>query len=188
MKNFIKRTFTKAIAVAAAASIAAGVLAGCNTQPNVEKDDVETGFQSIMQSIEIGNETFRMCVDGYEYNNDSHILAVDVSVANFSDKDITIVSGTAGEGEVSVKAYADAVTSLEGSPLNGVDFASDESCLWGKTVSAKTGSSAGVAIGKLYFQVIPKYKDWNAVTMIATVNSSNITDTSEGKLEFVINR
>lgn len=190
MKKFFNRAFTKAIAVAAAASIVTGVLAGCNVQPDVEKEDVETGFQPVTQSVEIDNETFSMTVNGYEYDNNSKLLTVKVTATNASDHAVTI-NGSEGV-TASVKAYADAITDLNQGKLKMTVNASNGLSIWNKTVPAKVGASDGVVSGNLYFRVDSEYKNWKAVTMIVNVvdnaskNKADISDS--GKLEFVINR
>lgn len=192
MKNFIKRTFTKAIAVAAAATIATGVLAGCNVQGNVEKDDVETGFQPVTQVTEINNEDFILSVTGYQYDNDSKVLAVNVTAANYSDQAVKITNADQSNGVyASAHAYADAETNLGTAALSQATFGNNGVSLWGKTVPAKVGASAGVATGSLYFNVGSKYKDWKAVTM--TVSIKDATDPNPATIEnadlnFVINR
>lgn len=192
MKNFIKRTFTKAIAVAAAATIATGVLAGCNIQPNVEKDDVETGFHPVTQVTEINDEDFILSVTGYQYDNDSKVLAVNVTATNYSDQAVTITNTVPATGVyASAHAYADAETNLGTAALSQATFGNNGVSLWGKTVPAKVGASAGVATGSLYFNVGSKYKDWKAVTM--TVSIEDATDPNPATIEnadlnFVINR
>lgn len=184
MKNFIKRTFTKAIAVAAAATIATGVLAGCNVQGNVEKEDVETGFQPITQSVEIDDETFSMTVNGYEYDNDSKLLTVNVTATNASDQAVTFANDTSNKGYALATAYADASTNLGNKPLGGVGIASGMS-LWGESVPAKTAASDGVVNGNFYFKVDSENKNWKAVTMIVDVK---VDDTNTENMKFVINR
>lgn len=192
MKNFIKRTFTKAIAVAAAATIATGVLAGCNIQHNVEKDDVETGFQPVTQVTEINDEDFILSVTGYQYDNDSKVLAVNVTATNYSDQAVTITNTVPATGVyATAQAYADAETNLATAVLSQASFGKNGVSLWDKTVPAKVGASAGVATGSLYFNVGSKYKDWKAVTM--TVSIKDATDPNPATIEnadlnFAINR
>lgn len=187
MKNFIKRTFTKAIAVAAAATIATGVLAGCNVQTDVEKEDVETGFQHITQSVEIDNETFSMTVNGYEYDNDSKILTVNVTATNASDQEVTFADDTSEKGNAVVTAYADAATQLDNEALTGATFENNHMSLWKKSVPAKTAASDGVVNGNFYFKVDSENKNWKAVTMIVEVSVDG-TESNNEKFEFVINR
>lgn len=192
MKKFFNRALTKAIAVAAAASIATGVLAGCNVQGNVEKEDVETGFQHVTQVTEINNEDFILSVTGYQYDNDSKVLAVNVTATNYSDKAVTITNTEPTTGVYATAlAYADAETNLDDADLAQATFGKNGVSLWNKTVPAKVGASAGVATGSLYFNVGSEYKDWKAVTM--TVSIADATDTEPATIEnadltFVINR
>lgn len=192
MKKFFNRAFTKAIAVAAAATIATGVLAGCNIQPNVEKEDVETGFQPVTQVTEINNEDFTLSVTGYQYDNDSKVLAVNVTATNYSDQAVKITNADQSSGVyASAHAYADAETNLGTAALSQATFGNNGVSLWGKTVPAKVGASAGVATGSLYFNVGSKYKDWKAVTMTVSIEDATDPDPAtieNADLNFVINR
>lgn len=186
-----KNTFKKIVAVVAAASMATMMLAGCNTA-KVEENDVTTGFQPVTQVTEINNEDFILAVTGYQYDNDSKVLAVNVTATNYSDQAVTIANKAPSSGVyATAHAYADAETNLGTAGLNQATFGNNGVSLWDKTVPAKVGASAGVATGSLYFNVGSEYKDWKAVTMtvsIADKTSQNPATIENADLTFVINR
>lgn len=186
MKKFFNRAFTKAIAVAAAASIATGVLAGCNVQGNVEKEEVEAGFQPITQSVEFAeDETVTMTVNGYEYNNASGILAISCKAINDTKTNLVLDGGT-DKGDVTVIAYFDAVTNVGGAgeyPMPAGTFADN---IAGKTIASNVNDSVGgVLEGNGYFKVSDDNKDWKTVTLVVTVMTDNAKSETA---TFVINR
>lgn len=191
--NF-KKFFKKGVAIVAATAITTMMLAGCNMNNNIEKDDVETGFQPITQVAEINNEDFVLTVTGYQYDNDSKVLAVNVTATNYSDQAVTITNKKPTTGVyATAQAYADAETNLATAVLSQAGFGKNGVSLWDKTVPAKVGASAGVATGSLYFNVDSEYKDWKAVTMSVSIKNdtnapvSNVT-IENADLTFVINR
>lgn len=187
MKNFIKRTFTKAIAVAVAASIATGVLAGCNVQGNVEKEEPETGFKPITQTVEFSDdETITMTVNGYEYNNASGILAISCKAINDTKTDL-VLDGSTSKGCVTVQAYFDAVTNVGSDgeyPMPAGTFSDN---IAGKTIDSNVNdTSGGVLEGNGYFKVPDDNKDWNTVTLVVKVMTEDYTKSETAT--FVINR
>lgn len=184
MKNISRRNFMKGIAALSASAVATSILAGCDIH-GMEVNTPETGFQSIEDSVEINHENFKMVVNGYEYDNDSKILAVDVTAENYTDQPVTFTSSTpSNKGDAKVIAYADAQTNLDKYTVTFVQGAMVTS-LYGKTVPAKVASSAGIVNGKMLFKVDSEYKDWKAITMIMNVK---VNDTDIENMEFVINR
>lgn len=192
MKNISRRSFIKGVAVASLAVAASTVLTGCTLPVGTESKDEATGFQPVTQVTEINNEDFILSVTGYQYDNDSKVLAVNVTATNYSDKAVTITNTEPTTGVYATAlAYADAETNLDDADLAQATFGKNGVSLWNKTVPEKVGASAGVATGSLYFNVGSEYKDWKAVTM--TVSIADATDTEPATIEnadltFVINR
>lgn len=184
MKNISRRNFMKCAAAASLAVATSAVLTGCKLPVGTESKDEQTGFQPITQTVEIGHENFDLTVNGYEYDNDSKLLAVDVTAKNYTDQDVKFTTATSTKGDAAVTAYADAVTALDDNALDKAGAVTGVS-VWEKSVPKKTATSAGVVNGKLYFTVKSDYKNWNAVTMIVDVN---VDGTNTETMKFVINR
>lgn len=183
MKNISRRNFMKGITALGTSAVATSILAGCGIH-DMGVNTPETGFQPIEDSVEIDHENFKMTVNGYDYNNDSKILAVDVTAENYTDQPVTFGSAIADKGEAKVTAYADAQINLGQHSMTFVQGTTSTS-LYEKTVAAKVASSAGVVNGKMLFAVDSEYKDWKAITMIVRVK---VDDTDVENMEFVINR
>lgn len=184
--NF-KKFFKKSVAIVAATAIATMMLAGCNMKNGIEKDDAETGFQPITQSIEFAeDETVTMTVTGYEYDTASGILAINCKAVNDTATDL-ILNGSTSKGCVTVQAYFDAVTNVGSTgeyPMPAGTFADN---IAGKTIASNVNDSVGGALeGKGYFKVPDDNKDWKTVTLVVTVMTEDYTKSETAK--FVINR